>query len=65
MFPYTVKNTESESDIQNINLMYKINQQCQHIFELLEHFEKFKSSNYFFMISLNSIINILYFGDFL
>ena len=30
MFQYTVKYTESESDIQTINLLYKTDQQCQH-----------------------------------
>ena len=29
MFPYTVKFTESESDIQNINSLHKTHQQCQ------------------------------------
>ena len=33
MFPYTVKYTESEYDIPNNNLLYKIHQQHQHIFE--------------------------------
>ena len=42
MFPYTVKYTESESDIQNINLLNKIHQQCQNTFEFLEGFGKFE-----------------------
>ena len=33
MFPYTEKDTESESDIKNNNLLYTIHQQCQHTFE--------------------------------
>ena len=33
MFPYTVKYTESESDIQNINVLYKIHQQYQNTFD--------------------------------
>ena len=37
MFRYRVKCNESESDIQNINLLYKIDQQCQNTFELLEN----------------------------
>ena len=32
MFLYTVKDTESESDIQNINLLYKTHQQHQNTF---------------------------------
>ena len=40
MFPYTVKDTESESDIQNNNLLYKIRPKLQNTFEILETFEK-------------------------
>ena len=29
MFPHRVEYTESESDIQNNNLLYKIHQECQ------------------------------------
>ena len=36
MFPYRVKYTESEYDIQNNNLLYKINQKCQNAFGMLE-----------------------------
>ena len=32
MFPYTVKYTDSEYDIQNNNLLYKIHRQCQNTF---------------------------------
>ena len=38
MFPYTEKNTESESDIQNNNLFYKIDPKCQNTFICLETF---------------------------
>ena len=31
-FPYTVEETESESDIQNNSLLYTIHQKCQNIF---------------------------------
>ena len=34
MFPYTDKYTESEYDIQNNNLLYTIDQQCQNAFDL-------------------------------
>ena len=44
MFPYTVKYTEFESDIQNNNLLYKIHKKYQNAFELLEHFEIFQKS---------------------
>ena len=36
MFPYTEKYTESESDIQNNDLLYKIDKQCQNTFEIKE-----------------------------
>ena len=36
MFPYRVKYTESESDIQNNNSLYKIHQQYQNTFDILE-----------------------------
>ena len=35
-----VKYTESESDIQNNSLLYKIDKQCQNTFDFLEQFEK-------------------------
>ena len=36
MIPYTVKYTESESDIQNINLLYKTHHQCQNTFKQIQ-----------------------------
>ena len=36
MLPYRVKYTESEYDIQNNYLLYKIDQQCQTTFEIWE-----------------------------
>ena len=39
MFPYTVKCTESGSDIQNNDLLYTIHQQCQNTFDLFEKLE--------------------------
>ena len=36
MFPYTAKYTESESDIQNNDLLYKIHQKWQNAFESLD-----------------------------
>ena len=45
MFPYTIKYTESESDIKNKDLLYKIQQQCQTAFEMLEHFGKHRTSS--------------------
>ena len=36
MFPYRVKYTESEYDIQNNGLLYKIDQICQNTSEILE-----------------------------
>ena len=40
MFLYRVKYTESEYDIQNNDLLYKIHQTCQNTFELLENVQK-------------------------
>ena len=36
MSPYRVKYTESECDIQNIDLLYKTHQKHQNTFEMLE-----------------------------
>ena len=44
MFPYTVKYNESESIIQNNNLLYKIDQKCQNIFDLGEKLEMFENN---------------------
>ena len=44
MFPYTVKYTEPESDIQNNNLLYKLHQQCQNAFEIFEKTKKIKKT---------------------
>ena len=67
MFPYTVKYNESESDIQNNNLLYTIHHKCQNTFERSEHFEnKKRNSNeyknetiFYFVICINCIIHIL------
>ena len=42
MFPYRVKYNESESDIQNNNLLYTIDKQCQNTFDMLENAVKAK-----------------------
>ena len=47
MFPYWVKYTESEYDIQNNELLYKIDHTCQNTFELLEMFENIENVNAF------------------
>ena len=56
MFPYTDIYTESESDIQNINLLYKIHQTCQNTFEYLEHFKKIKTFKivFYYLYKLHS-----------
>ena len=41
MFPYTKKYAESESDIQNNSLLYKIHPKCQNTFDLCDLFGKF------------------------
>ena len=42
MFPYRVKYNESEYDIQNNDLLYKIDQKCQNTFDCLENVGKFE-----------------------
>ena len=44
MFPYTVKYTESGYDIQNNDLLYKIDQECQNTFEKPVFSKKYESS---------------------
>ena len=65
MFPYTEKYTESESDIQNNDLLYKIDQQIQNTFAILERKcifsrKKTRFSNLCFVIYINCIVRILY-----
>ena len=62
MFPYTVKYTESEYDIQNNDLLYKIDQKCQNTFEYLENVGKMKTSKvsvFYYVIYINCIIHVL------
>ena len=59
MFPYRVKYIESESDIQNIDLLYKIHQKCQNTFDLGGVDKLHKKTH--FIICINRIIHILYF----
>ena len=40
MFPYTEKYTESESDIQNNDSLYKIHPKCKNTFNILDVFQK-------------------------
>ena len=47
MFPYRAKYNESESDIQNNDLLYKINQTCKNTFELLDFFLKISKIHIF------------------
>ena len=47
MFPYSIKYTESEYDIQNNDFLYKIRQKCQNTFEMLEMVRKHLKKNYF------------------
>ena len=46
MFLDRAKYTVSEYDIQNNNLLYKIDQKCQNTFEILETFEGSENRNY-------------------
>ena len=62
MFPYRGKYTESEYDIQNNDLSYKIPKTCQNIFEHFENVrknQKTKLSKFYSIISINCIIHIL------
>ena len=59
MFPYTEKYTESESDIQNKDSLYKTDQTCQNTFENLETFEKSPKTLFNFINYINCIIHIL------
>ena len=61
MFLYRVKYTESEYDIQDNDLLYKLDQQCQNTFQKLENrtFKK-KILFFYFVICINCIIHILY-----
>ena len=43
MFPYTVKYTESESDIKNNGSLYKIHQKCQNTFDIGKFWENQES----------------------
>ena len=50
MFPYRVKYTESEYDIHNNDLLYKLHQRCQNTFEMLEKLEMFENFNFFLLL---------------
>ena len=57
MFPYRVKYTESEYNIQNNDLLYKIDQSCQNTFDFFENVWEnqkyiFSKKNDFKMISV-------------
>ena len=66
MFPYRIKYTESEYDIQKNDLLYKIDHKGQNTFESLEQFENSKTNTLFYNLykSHNSYFVILGFGDF-
>ena len=59
MAAYTEKYTESESDIQNNDLLYKTHRKHQNTFEMLEIFGKTEKSNAYFVICIICIIHIL------
>ena len=56
MFLYRVKYTESEYDIQNNDLLYKIYKQDQNAFDILEIFVK--KRKFYVVIYIMSIIHI-------
>ena len=47
MFLYRVKYNESESDIQNNDLLYKTHQQYQNAFDFFGHFREIQKSIFF------------------
>ena len=58
MFPYRVKYTESESDIQNYNLLLKTP-------KMPKYFRTFGGKiHFYFVLCINCIIHILFFGLF-
>ena len=62
MFPYTVKYIESEYDIQNNNLLYKIPPQNQNTFEMLDvggKLRKVSKTIFYFIVCINSIIHFV------
>ena len=62
MFPYRAKYTKSEYDIQNNDLLYKIDQQFQNTFNFLYFGGKIrnisKNKILHFILCINSIIHI-------
>ena len=61
MFPYRNKNADSESDITNKKLIYKINQKSPTCFRNVGQFRKEKTQTdktVYFMIHMNFIIRI-------
>ena len=52
MFPYTENYTESEYDIQNNHVLYKLHQQCQTTFEMLENWGENETNETIFILLL-------------
>ena len=61
MFPYRVKYTESEYDIQNNDLLYKIDQHHQNTFDCFESFGKIKFENFKYLFCIMYKLHNLYF----
>ena len=59
MLPYRVQYNESEYDIKNYNLFYRIGQQCQNTFNVLENLENVRKCSKISSISKSRIF-ILY-----
>ena len=62
MFPYREKYTESESDVQNNDLLYKITQTCQNTFENSEKIWEFRENqkSIFFKKNVFKMISVLW-----
>ena len=58
MFPYTEKYKESESDIQNNDVLYKT-KNAKTLSKCWRILENHKNPNLYFVICINAIIDIL------
>ena len=58
MFPYRVKYADSESDIQNNNLLSKVDPQLLNTFDLLENVGKMKSFIRFIFSPNMNVVNM-------
>ena len=60
MLLYRVKYNESESDIQNTNLLFNIHQTCQNTFEILFFFKKIKTFVFYCIYKFHSSYFVIF-----